>query len=49
MRFQFATAVRGDRLILPLPSNEALARHLADAGGRELGTIKIRQFPDGES
>jgi len=38
-----------DRLILPLPGNEILARQLADAGGWELGAIETRQFPDGES
>lgn len=37
------------RLILPLPGNETFARHLADAGGWELGHIETRRFPDGES
>lgn len=37
------------RLILPLPGNEAFARHLAEAGGWELGQIETRRFPDGES
>lgn len=37
------------RLILPLPGNENFARHLAEAGGWELGHIETRRFPDGES
>ncbi len=37
------------RLILPLPGNETFARHLAEAGGWELGHIETRRFPDGES
>lgn len=37
------------RLIFPLPDNEAFARHLAEAGGWELGHIETRRFPDGES
>lgn len=37
------------RLILPLPGNEVFARHLAEAGGWELGRLETRRFPDGES
>lgn len=37
------------RLILPLPGNEPFARHLANAGGWELGRLETRHFPDGES
>lgn len=37
------------RLILPLPGNETFACHLAEAGGWELGHLKSRRFPDGES
>lgn len=37
------------RLILPLPGNETFARHLAEAGGWELGRLETRRFPDGES
>ena len=37
------------RLILPLPGNETFARHLAEAGGWELGHLETRRFPDGES
>jgi ribose-phosphate pyrophosphokinase len=37
------------RLILPLPGNESFARHLAEAGGWELGAIETRRFPDGET
>lgn len=37
------------RLILPLPGNETFARHLAEAGGWELGHIETRRFPDEES
>jgi ribose-phosphate pyrophosphokinase len=37
------------RLILPLPGNETFARHLAEAGGWELGQIETRRFPDGET
>jgi ribose-phosphate pyrophosphokinase len=37
------------RLILPVPGNESFARHLAEAGGWELGAIETRRFPDGES
>jgi hypothetical protein len=37
------------RLILPLPGNETFARHLAEAGGWELGAIETRRFPDGET
>ncbi|APH70654.1 ribose-phosphate pyrophosphokinase [Aquibium oceanicum] len=37
------------RLILPLPDNKTFARHLADAGGWELGHMETRRFPDGES
>jgi ribose-phosphate pyrophosphokinase len=32
-----------------MPGNEAFARHLANAGGWELGTVETRHFPDGES
>lgn len=38
-----------ERLILPLPGNEAFASSLAQAGGWELGQIKTRRFPDGET
>lgn len=38
-----------DRLILPLPGNDAFARQLAAAGKWELGTLETRRFPDGES
>jgi hypothetical protein len=37
------------RLILSLPGNETFARHLAEAGGWELGAIETRRFPDGET
>ena len=37
------------RLILALPGNETFARHLAEAGGWELGQLETRRFPDGES
>ncbi len=37
------------RLILPVPGNESFARHLAEAGGWELGAIETRRFPDGET
>ncbi len=37
------------RLILPLPGNEAFAAQLAEATGAELGRIETRRFPDGES
>lgn len=37
------------RVILPLPGNEALAQHLARAGGWPLGTLETRRFPDGEA
>ena len=37
------------RLILPLPGNDTFARHLAEAGGWELGHLETRRFPDGES
>jgi len=37
------------RLIVPLPGNETFARHLAEAGGWELGQIETRRFPDGET
>lgn len=37
------------RLILPLPGNEAFATQLAAATGAELGRIETRRFPDGES
>jgi len=37
------------RLILPLPGNETFARHLAEAGGWELGQLETRRFPDGET
>ena len=37
------------RLILPLPGNETFSRHLAEAGGWELGQIETRRFPDGET
>lgn len=37
------------RLILPLPGNESFARHLAEAGGWDLGQLEWRRFPDGES
>ncbi|WP_371349152.1 ribose-phosphate pyrophosphokinase [Ancylobacter sp. IITR112] len=37
------------RLILPLPGSETFARHLAEAGGWELGAIDTRRFPDGET
>ena len=37
------------RLILPLPGNETFARHIAEAGGWELGHLETRRFPDGES
>ena len=36
-----------DRLILPLPGNDAFARQLAAAGKWELGTLETRRFPDG--
>lgn len=36
------------QLILPLPGNETFARHLAEAGGWELGNLETRRFPDGE-
>lgn len=39
----------GMRLILPMPGNESFARHLAEAGGWELGAIETRRFPDGET
>lgn len=38
-----------NRLILPLPGNEALAAALAEACDGELGGIETRRFPDGES
>jgi len=38
-----------DRLILPLPGNDAFARQLAAAGKWEQGTLETRRFPDGES
>ncbi|AKQ61789.1 ribose-phosphate pyrophosphokinase [Bordetella hinzii] len=37
------------RLILPLPGNEASAARLAAACGGELGAVETRRFPDGES
>lgn len=37
------------RLILPLPGNEALATRLATHCGGELGAVETRRFPDGES
>lgn len=37
------------RLILPLLGNETFARHLAEAGGWELGELETRRFPDGET
>ena len=37
------------RVIFPLPGNEALAEHLARAGGWPLGTLETRRFPDGEA
>lgn len=37
------------RLILPLPGNEAFGAALADCCGGELGRIETRHFPDGES
>ncbi|CAM3586548.1 Ribose-phosphate pyrophosphokinase [Bordetella sputigena] len=37
------------RLILPLPGNEALATRLAAQCGGELGAVETRRFPDGES
>jgi len=37
------------RLIIALPRNEDFARHLAEAGGWELGAIDTRRFPDGET
>jgi len=37
------------RLILPLPGNETFARHLAEAGGWELGQLETRRFPDCET
>lgn len=40
---------RSEPLILALPDNEAFARHLANAGAWELGTVETRRFPDGES
>jgi ribose-phosphate pyrophosphokinase len=43
------TGNSGVRLILPLPGNEPFARRLAEAGGWELGAIKTRRFPDGET
>lgn len=36
------------RLILPVPGNEALAGQLAAATGAATGTIETRLFPDGE-
>lgn len=36
-------------LLLPLPGNERLARHVADIIGWESGTIESRRFPDGET
>jgi len=38
-----------ERLVLPLPGNERLARQLASIGGWELGGIESRRFPDGET
>ncbi|MCD9029031.1 ribose-phosphate pyrophosphokinase [Luteimonas sp. BDR2-5] len=37
------------RLILPLPGNEAFAARLAAACGGEAGRIETRRFPDGET
>lgn len=39
----------GMRLILPVPGNGPFARHLAEAGGWELGAIWTRRFPDIET
>ena len=36
------------RLILPLPGNQAFAEQLAAAVDGELGSIETRRFPDGE-
>lgn len=37
-----------DRLLLPLPGNEAFAARLAREPGFALGALKVRAFPDGE-
>ena len=37
------------RLILPLPGDESFARHLAEAGGWELGHLETGRFSEGES
>lgn len=42
-------AQSAERIVIPLPDNETFARHLADTGGWELGTIDTRRFPDGET
>jgi len=36
-------------LIFPMPGNEAQAQSLADELGAEIGTLEVRQFPDGEA
>lgn len=36
-------------MILPLPGNEGFGRRLAESGHWKLGTLGVRQFPDGES
>jgi len=36
-------------LIFPMPGNEAQAQSLADKLGAEIGTLEVRQFPDGEA
>ncbi|OZI20466.1 phosphoribosylpyrophosphate synthetase [Bordetella genomosp. 9] len=38
-----------ERLILPLPGNEAFATRLAALCRAELGAVETRRFPDGES
>lgn len=40
---------RAPRMILPLPGNEGFGRRLAESGHWKLGTLGVRQFPDGES
>ncbi|MEQ9145624.1 MAG: ribose-phosphate pyrophosphokinase [Parvibaculaceae bacterium] len=36
-------------LVFPLPGNESLARAVAHNLGGDMGTLRIRRFPDGES
>jgi ribose-phosphate pyrophosphokinase len=41
--------VSGQRVILPMPGNQAMAERIARAAGAVLGALEMRRFPDEES